>query len=121
MIKRDFVFEQVEFISKLLYTILFPKQTKGKEFNINDYKFDTTSLELKLRLLDLIKENNFNKAEDLLFESIDNDKGQGSLQVAVWFYLQLNNIDEEVLEKNNFSRQEVLEGIQEIEKIAMNS
>ncbi len=118
MIKRDFIFEEVEFISKLLYTILFPKHSSGKEFNVNDYKFDTASLELKLRLLDLIKENNFNKAEDLLFESIENDKGQGSLQVAVWFYLQLNNIDEEVLEQNNFSRQEVLEGIREIEKIA---
>lgn len=119
MVRRDHVFEQVEFISKLLYTILFP--SKSKEFNVNDYKFDTASLELKLRLLDLIKENNFNKAEDLLFESIDNDKGQGSLQVAVWFYLQLNNIDEEILEKNNFSKQEVLEGIQEIEKIVMSS
>lgn len=119
MVRRDHVFEQVEFISKLLYTILFPK--KSKDFNINDYKFDTASLELKLRLSDLIKENNFNKAEDLLFESIDNDKGQGSLQVAVWFYLKLNNIDEEVLEKNDFSKQEVLEGIQEIEKIVMSS
>lgn len=121
MIRRDHIFEQVEFISKLLYTILFPNTNKSKEFNINDYKFDTASLELKLRLLDLIKENKFNKAEDLLFEAIDNDKGQGSLQVAVWFYLQLNNIDEEILEQNDFSRQEVLEGIQEIEKIVMSS
>ena len=50
MIRRDYEYEQVEFISKLLYTILFPQ--KSKTFNINDYKFDTKSLELKLNLMD---------------------------------------------------------------------
>ncbi len=123
MIRRDYEYEQVEFISKLLYTILFPQ--KSKKFNINDYKFDTRSLELKLDLMDLIKKNKFNDAEDMLFEHIAEDerenRGNGSLRVAVWFYLQLNHIDKETLEANNFSRREVLEGIQEIEQKAMNS
>ena len=72
MIRRDYEYEQVEFISKLLYTILFPQ--KSKKFNINDYKFDTRSLELKLDLMDLIKKNKFNDAEDMLFEYIAEDE-----------------------------------------------
>ena len=122
MIRRDYEYEQVEFISKLLYTILFPQ--KSKTFNINDYKFDTKSLELKLNLMDLIKKNKFNDAEDMLFEHIAEDerenRGNGGLRGAVWFYLQLNHIDKETLEANDFSRREVLEGIQAIEQKAMN-
>ncbi|MDE5852966.1 MAG: hypothetical protein K2G97_02865 [Oscillospiraceae bacterium] len=117
MLIKDFNFEQTELLSKMLYTILFPKTSGG--FDIDNHCFKGSSLELQLRLMDMIKSNRFSEAENLLFEAIDQDNGQDSLRVAVWFYNKLNYIDEKVLSEHDFSKQEVLEGIQEIEKIVM--
>lgn len=116
MLKDEYVSEQIELLSRLLQTLLFPNAS-GK-FKLTDYNFEGTILEVQLELSRLIEENKFNQAEDFLFDVYENDKGQEVLQLAVWFYDKLNKIDEQTLLENNFSHDEVLEGIKEIEYLA---
>ena len=78
---------------------------------------------LKLRILkyiELINEEKFCQAEALLSKELEENKtSRETLQLAVWFYFKLNEFDDEVLEKNKFSRHEVLEGLERIEKLVV--
>ena len=38
-------------------------------------------------------------------------------KLGMWFYHKLAQIDEDTLEEHNFSKDEVLEGLQEIERM----
>lgn len=114
MLKDEYITEQTEFISKLLQTILFPKSSGS--INLNEYSFKGNALQLQLEILKLIDEKNFNKAENLLFEAIESDDGEEYLQIAVWFYNKLSEIDKETLINNDFSYEEILDGLKEIEK-----
>lgn len=116
MLKDEYISEQTELLSRLLQTILFPKSSGG--FDLEKYPFVKDCASLQLQLHKLIDENKYNEAENMLFDAIEKDNGQDTLQLAVWFYDKLNRIDEKTLEEHDFSCGEVLEGIQEIEKIA---
>lgn len=120
MIRKEFDFEQIDLIFKLLYGVLFPKGFDG--FKTDEISFDGDVLDLKLKLKGLIKQKKFCEAEDLLLNEFENSKPdleRELLQVGVWFYFKLNEFDDKVLENNRFSRHEVLEGLERIEKFVV--
>lgn len=117
MIKNEYFSEQTELLSRLLQTILFPQSSE--KFDLKDYSFSGSAADLHAQLIQLVNTFQFNEAENLLYEAIEQDNGQESLQIAVWFYHHLNQLETHVLEQHGFSREEVLEGMQEIEKRAI--
>lgn len=116
MMKDDFITEQTEFLSRFLQTILFPEKS---EFSIEEYPFIESAADLQSELIKFIQDKEFCKAEDLLFDAIEADSGQESLRVALWFYNHLSLLEPKELEEHNFSSDEILEGLQEIEKMVM--
>ena len=56
---------------------------------------------------------NINEAEDRLFELCE-DNNRNKLQTALLFYSYLNKKNDEFLEKNNFSREEIVLGLRTI-------
>lgn len=71
---------------------------------------------LHKQLILLISQGKINEAEDLLFEAMDVDNPK-YLEVAIDFYNRLNEMEDEFLEENNFSRQEIEEGLKEVIRI----
>lgn len=67
------------------------------------------------KLLDLVDAERINEAENILFEGIDS-KNPMCLELALLFYSYLNDKEDEFLEKCNFSRYEISEGIKQITK-----
>ena len=65
----------------------------------------------------LLSEGKINQAEDLLFEDFD-PKYNRDLMVALDFYNRLNNFDDNYLRENNFSREEIEEGLRDVVKRA---
>jgi len=57
---------------------------------------------------------NFGGAEDLLFERLTDDAPSIVLQAAFSFYIKLNRMRDVELEMGGFSREEILEGLDEI-------
>ena len=64
-------------------------------------------------LLDMVDEGKINEAENVVYE-ITEDGGYKNLETALLFYSYLNEKPDEFLEENNFSRDEVKEGLREI-------
>lgn len=64
-------------------------------------------------LLDMVDEGKINEAENVVYE-ITEDGGYENLKTALLFYSYLNEKPDEFLEENNFSRDEVKEGLLEI-------
>ena len=64
-------------------------------------------------LLDMVDEGKINEAENVVYE-ITEDGGYKNLETALLFYSYLNEKPDEFLEKNNFGRDEVKEGLREI-------
>lgn len=64
-------------------------------------------------LLDMVDEGKINEAENVVYE-ITEDGGYKNLETALLFYSYLNEKPDEFLEENNFSRDEVKEGLLEI-------
>ena len=64
-------------------------------------------------LLDLADEGKINEAENTVFEITEN-MDYKNLEVALLFYSYLNEKSDDFLEENDFSRDEVREGLQEI-------
>jgi predicted hydrocarbon binding protein len=79
---------------------------------------DTGSSEiLRIILKSLIVKKEYNKAENFLFEEIEKDKSEANYKVAVDFYEELLAKSDEELIENNFSREEVLQGLKDLELI----
>ncbi len=117
MLKREYFVEQMEMIFRMLCLMLFNKNLD--DFKYDEYKFLGDAAVLKNELELLINNKKICEAKNLLFYKIeDSSKNHNVLQVALWFYLKLNEFDEDYLKKQNFSKNEILEGLEEIEGFA---
>ena len=71
---------------------------------------------LHRRLIDLLNQNRFNEAENLLFEQIDTSKNNNFI-LALDFYSRLNGFTDEVLINNDYTRQEIKDGLEELSRL----
>lgn len=116
MAKEDFLKRQIEGIMKVYAKLLRREQKKEEEWE----QEETISLEkepvsLQDDLERMIEQREFGKAEDLLFEVLEEAVAQGVSrreceELVTWFYEQLNRISDEELENGDFTREEIMEG-----------
>ncbi|MCD8145426.1 MAG: DUF6483 family protein [Oscillospiraceae bacterium] len=88
----------------------------GKEFTpylIQDEDHMTTADLLHQRLLTMLDEQDANGAEDLLFESVNPDD-MAIYEVGLDFYNRLNEMDERELDRQDFSREEIRDGLSDL-------
>lgn len=64
----------------------------------------------------MIEVGNVNEAEDLLFENVEADDIGYCIEAAIYFYAELNKLDNDTLKKYNFSKDEILDGLNEIQQ-----
>ena len=64
----------------------------------------------------LLAENNLNEAENLLFEMLD-ATDYDYLLIALFLYSKINEMNDDDLEKADFSRDEIEAGLTEIKRI----
>lgn len=70
---------------------------------------------LHKQLLSLINQGKINEAENMLYEELG-PKNKKYIELALDFYGRLNNLDDEFLEKNNFPREEIEQGLKAVAK-----
>lgn len=111
---EDWLMRQIDFIVQLIARFVLNKEKIGYKIENFDQQNSTDSLHLKL--YDMIDKQEINAAENLLFESIDPDN-LNDLMLALDFYKRLNELDDSTLDQSNFSREEIIEGIDEIKRL----
>lgn len=95
-------------------TILNKKEESNIQIGLNSINSGDI---LHIILKRLITDGEYNKAENILFEAIDKNNSQEIYQVAINFYNLLLEKSDEELEKGNFSREEVYQGLEDIKDI----
>lgn len=72
---------------------------------------------LEIMIKKYISEGQINKAEDMLFEAIEERRSPRNLELAVFFYETISKWDQEKLDKCSFSKEEIVEGLNEVRNL----
>ena len=108
----DWIMRQIEIIAATLAYILSKKKTHITA-SYEAAALPAKDNELYLQLSALLRQGQICQAENALFEALE-DPGDMVLDAALRFYEDLNALSDDTLEDANFSRQEILEGLQHV-------
>jgi hypothetical protein len=114
MYHDDWLMSQIKLLAAAIAKIVFRKDVILYE--VVDDKNKSETDELFLHLGALLDAGAINEAEDLLFEALRPDD-QDLLLLAVDFYQRLNGLSDENLVRSHFSRAEIYDGLQEVQRI----
>lgn len=95
-------------------TVLNKKEQSSEDINLDDIGSGDI---LQIILKRLVNDGEYNKAEDMLFKEINKNNSEEIYQIAVNFYNVLLEKSDEELEKANFTRKEIYQGLQDIKNI----
>ena len=110
-LEKDYILRMIKDLTKSIAHLILGKSEieyelpKEREYS----RVDT----LYVKLIELVNMGQINEAEDLLFDEI-NPSDMRQFEMAMSFYLYLNDFGDDYLEKNNYSRDEITEGIRSI-------
>ena len=110
-LEKDYILRMIKDLTKSIAHLILGKSEIEYELpKESEYsRVDT----LYVKLIELVNLGQINEAEDLLFEEI-NPSDMRQFEMAMSFYLYLNDFGDDYLEKNNYSRDEITEGIRSI-------
>lgn len=118
MFESDYIMRQIEAMSRVLGEMLFQKDSQSGEIEILDEQGTISGGNLLLyRLKKMILDKRVNEAENILFDTIEQDPDEEYLKTAVAFYDELRGLSDEELAACDFSREEIYEGMKQIREI----
>ena len=107
-LEKDYILRMIKDLTKSIAHLILGKTEieyelpSESEYSKVDY--------LYVKLIELVNLGQINEAEDLLFDEI-NQSDMKQFEMAMSFYLYLNDFGDDFLEKNDYSRDEIKEGI----------
>ena len=114
--EKDYIMRLIHGIALVLARLLLGRQmeNEGEIATILD-KQEKEQNELLLRMVD---EGKINRAEERLFDLLENASwdDRHKAAVAICFYSHVNDKDDEFLEKADFTREEIMEGLEDAMK-----
>ncbi len=112
---EGFISRQIKSLAKAISSLIFDKELPANI--ISEAGAITEDNFLAYRLNKLVNSGDINKAENLLFTEIEHYRSEANFKIALEFYEKLNELDENTLNKYNFSKQEIVDGLNEIKRI----
>ena len=110
MLQDDYILRQiremVRAVMKMLFNVNAPELTP-------DVIEDADARTVLENLLSLLEDGSIDEAENQLYE-MTCDGDLQNLEIGLIFYYILNAKSDEFLEENNFSREEIMTGIQDL-------
>ncbi len=109
--EKDYIMRIIKEMVRVLFSLMFGKKYVSVEQEVkNGYEVSGKKLD---ELFTMIDNGEINEAENLILEGIDYGN-KNELAAAALFYQYLSEKNEDFLKKNNYSTDEVLEGINQI-------
>ena len=110
MLQDDYILRQIREMVRAVMKMLF--QVSAVELT-PDVIEDTDARQILTNLTNLADNGKIDEAENQLYEmTCDGDRQ--NLEIGLLFYYHLNGKDDEFLEASNFSREEIMMGIQDL-------
>ena len=108
----DYIMRQIEIIATTLAYLLFGKKVQVEQIDPRQ----NIDNDLYLLLSGLVRQGLVCEAENLLYEALEEPTPE-VLQAAWCFYHDLNEFSDDYLQQVRFSRQEILDGLENLSKI----
>lgn len=110
MFEQDYVMRLIKEMVRMILKLLFNIDTESPTAELLENKEEKDTLE---NLLDMVDAGKINEAENKLYD-LTSDADINSLEVALLFYSYLNDKADDFLEANDFSREEIKLGIENV-------
>lgn len=117
MFQNDYIMRQIEMMVQFIARTILKKDAVVYEVIPDETGNISSEGELYLNLMSKIKQGKINEAENLLFEEVVKNPNNSMLEIALDFYRTLSELPDEFLEENNFSKDEVQQGLKDIMQI----
>ena len=114
--EKDYIMRLIHGIALVLARLLLGRQMESEgEIATILVKKEKEQNDLLLRMVD---DGEINKAEERLFDLLENASwdDRHKAAVAICFYSHVNDKDDEFLEKADFTRDEIMEGLEDAMK-----
>lgn len=113
---NDYIMRQIEEMTRAIARVIFNKETDNDEI-FDEYGTISEENFMFYMLNNMLGEKKINEAENIIFEMIEENKSRENLKNALWFYNKLQKLSDDELYENDFSREEIAEGLGAIKKI----
>lgn len=110
MFEQDYVMRLIKEMVRAILKLLFNIDTESPTVELLENKEEMETLE---NLLDMIDDGKINEAENRLYD-LTSDTDVNSLEIALLFYSYLNDKTDDFLEANDFSRDEIKLGLENV-------
>ena len=109
--EKDYIMRMIKEMVRVLFSLAFGKKYVSVELEKeNKYEISGKNLKIFLNMIDL---GQINEAENILLDSIDYTNKNEVMAVAL-FYQYLSEKDNQFLENNNYTKEEVLSGFKQL-------
>ena len=109
--EKDYIMRMIKEMVRVLFSLMFGKKYVSVELEKeNKYEISGKNLKIFLNMIDL---GQINEAENILLDSIDYTNKNEVMAVAL-FYQYLSEKDNQFLENNNYTKEEVLSGFKQL-------
>ena len=109
--EKDYIMRMIKEMVRVLFSLAFGKKYVFVELE-KENKYEVSGKNLK-NFLNMIDLGQINEAENILLDSIDYTNKNEVMAVAL-FYQYLSEKDNQFLENNNYTKEEVLFGFQQL-------
>lgn len=116
MFHEDYLINQINVMVRYIAETIFNKRDKSYTIKAEKYYEITSQGDIITYLYDLVDEGKINLAENILFDKINESRDIELFETGVDFYIYLNTKTDEFLLENDFSRQEILDGLEDLQK-----
>ena len=109
--EKDYIMRMIKEVVRVLFSLAFGKEYVSVELE-KENKYEVSGKNLK-NFLNMIDLGQINEAENILLDSIDYTNKNEVMAVAL-FYQYLSEKDNQFLENNNYTKEEVLSGFKQL-------
>ena len=109
--EKDYIMRMIKEMVRVLFSLVFGKKYVSVELE-KENKYEVSGKKLK-SFLDMIDLGQINEAENILLDNIDYTNKE-EVMAAALFYQYLSEKDNEFLENNNYTEEEVLSGFKQL-------
>ena len=110
MFEQDYIMRLIKEMVRAVLKLLFHIDTASPTVELLENKEEKETLE---NLLDMIDDGKINEAENRLYD-LTSDTDTNSLEIALLFYSYLNDKTDDFLIENDFSRDEIKLGLENV-------
>jgi len=118
MLQDNYLGRQIDILARMLSMLLLGLDVTAYFDTASGHAaLDGDAASFAAQLDALVTDGNIGAAEDTLFDLLDEDAPRYVIQSAIVFYLRLNNLRDQTLEDGGFSKEEILDGLNEMKEI----